>query len=702
MTGETIQNRVDLTNQLLEDMISGEIIRPSTGEHRNGLTFVIAKKWGSWYPTYFKTQGGCYAFLTRDPTKEPKTNAGVIVIDPGMFFGENLRKYFNIEPHDIRTVLVSHYHPDHTTGLFELLTLTHESKHSCDYYLNETSFEAFKSFQGKHNKIIELPARQGIRLADYPYGERIPGSSEYSHNERISVRTIPTFHEEIGERHKSLGFIFNVESYNHTCRILLLGDTDGNVCYHDRYLQYLDQADIAILHLGAFTEKGYGKGDKHLYSGGVLNIMNCINCARQGKAFVLEGRIKECIDRGIVRIDSEQKINRVPKSKLRECCGPEHFENLKLVIVSELGLDVASMGQLLRSVKGLRWNSKTYPTLLFAKFLNDNDDYINGFEEKTANISMSKEEKLRVHNILFASTAFNSIKDIVSKSTLDTVQAVGLYDASIFIGSFLCYLLGNKLPEDYWRKELPGAREISDPEKVKKALSKLDKIVDANHCLPDKFTFTDFLSDVKIPGSEFTEAFEKIIRDFIRKIGTSVYNVPPRVVLEKIKDFSEKIFDSVRKVESMKTKHDSALKMSDFCGHLTFAKSISLFDEETCTAIKGLFDKGTIDFRSFCYFLSYEIHEQSKHLESNETDSMKEEHRSNMSADTIIGKDLLELLKKYSDGSQVKYLLSDVGLELNLSTDDLLIRKNRDEWISIGTARQYFDDKGNLQIDGTP
>lgn len=211
---EKLIERIMIRTIVLEDLVRGEIIKPSSGIYQERLKFIIATNWNSWYPSYFEIFGGCYGFVTRDDRKEIDKNAGVTVIDPGFNFSKALRKFFNIEPHDIRKVLISHFHPDHTTGMYELLTLTHESRHACAYHLDTTAYDFFKAFQGKDNKIYEYKNNQVIEVAKYMYKNI---------EESIYANIIQTFHGEIGNRHNSHGFIFDVKPAT--------GDSKKNCCY---------------------------------------------------------------------------------------------------------------------------------------------------------------------------------------------------------------------------------------------------------------------------------------------------------------------------------------------------------------------------------------------------------------------------------------------------------------------------------------
>lgn len=195
--------------------------------------FIIARKWNSWYPSFFSAEGGCYVLIPANETPmDTSENASfrpkVIIIDPGFKFLDLVRKY-GIEINDIDTIIVTHLHTDHMAGLIEYLTIVHKAKTKCNIYLNKTAFDFIKCFATDTIQFIELKDNQKIQLARY---KKINGLIE-----EIHLETLATHHQEIGSQTYSLGLVFTIKAINaqdnrneiqsYNKKIGILGDTDG-------------------------------------------------------------------------------------------------------------------------------------------------------------------------------------------------------------------------------------------------------------------------------------------------------------------------------------------------------------------------------------------------------------------------------------------------------------------------------------------
>jgi hypothetical protein len=278
-----ITRTADIQNEYLKKLIKNpDITRHYENSYQQykKLRFLITRQWNSWYPSFFNSEGGCYAITTRDREPNPYLNSGVIVIDPGFGFLTSLRKHFHIEPQDIKKIIVSHFHPDHMAGLIEFATLSYESEYPCDVFLNPTSYTFFRDFQGKYLHIHEIKAGQIKRLYQYNYQ---PSSHSVKITESAFIKMFDTHHSEIGLRHNSLGFVidfqlsFNRDTYQKfNQKIGILGDTDGNKQYMSEYLHNFSDVDILILHLGSIKSKKFQVGDAHLYLDGVEEILSRI------------------------------------------------------------------------------------------------------------------------------------------------------------------------------------------------------------------------------------------------------------------------------------------------------------------------------------------------------------------------------------------------------------------------------------------
>lgn len=388
MTDE-LTNEVDTRIDFLDDFVQGKIIKPDIPENvTQDFRFIVARKWSSWYPSYFKTIGGCYAFVSRDNHHRPPANAGVIIIDPGFGFLDTIRREYQIEPHDIKSVIVTHFHPDHSAGLIDFLTLTYESHHSTKVYLNPTTYEFFKAFQGKYNRIFEVNREEVVKLADYNY-KKVP-----TRKESVELKIKPVHHCEIGNRHQSMGLNFDIKLNGREPehRLTILGDTDGSEKYFDEYISTLKGSEIIVLHMGTFSDRKYGQGDMHLYKSGTNNLLK--------------------------RIIENDDI----------------MEELNLIILSELGLELAPIKEIIDLMGEFNWGISLYNLLIFSKFLKkaEDDEYVDEWlKPEDENIKKYREKyDLAIHKRIFSPLVLNALRKSFEK--LDNNTEIEKFFACIF------------------------------------------------------------------------------------------------------------------------------------------------------------------------------------------------------------------------------------------------------------------------------
>jgi hypothetical protein len=302
----TIHQEIEDRVEFMDSFASGRLILPRPACRHEFPVFAVARRWNSWYPSYFGVEGGCYVLITRNSMPD------TIVIDPGFGFMNTLRKRFGIEPQDINKVIVSHFHPDHMAGLIEFLTLMFEAGFSCDVYLNETCYEFFRGFHGKGVKIHELSPGQTVQLSKY----EVPGryNSRGSVLDEILLKPVQVHHSEIRLRHKALGLLLDVHTdvgakESPSYRIGIIGDTDGRQEYIPQYVEQFRDTDVLVIHLGTFSDARFGSGDKHLYIQGTKNLLHEIIARKQ-----------------------------------------THFPKLGLIIMSEFGLELAGSREILQEL----------------------------------------------------------------------------------------------------------------------------------------------------------------------------------------------------------------------------------------------------------------------------------------------------------------------------------------------------------------
>jgi ribonuclease BN (tRNA processing enzyme) len=758
-----LENNVNILSKLLDDFLRGELVRPVMSDlipqvdQPPKLKLIIARKWNSWYPCYFSTLGGCYAFITRDRNTSVKDNAGVIVIDPGVKFEEILRKLYNIEPQYIRNVIVSHYHPDHTMGLYELLTLNHESQYPCSYYLNPTSFDHFKVFQGKHSKISEISDGQLIKIADYEYIDKPYRSSnlttitddnsdeESFKKESIYMRALRAFHEEVGSRHNCLAFSIQILSEdNHSCKedeanslarflhddnrdsvaqedssrlirknnlntreIVILGDTDGNDCYIDTYLDYLKNAEIAILHLGSFSNKSFGKGNKHLYKNGLLNIMNCINCKRGSYIGHPIGRIESCIENHRIRL-----VNGVPMPGIDQCLihrDKDFFNKLKLVIISELGLEMASIEEFLKSIEGVKWLTGFYPLFLVSKLNNKDDTYLRSMNKYLTKIisdkSYSDENYKKYPSIIFSIKAIESLIRLdCNNSEKGDYIPIAAYCTTLFLSSNLFVLSFFSEKKEY--------KDIK--EEFKQHLKDVSKI-NFEKYRKNRYSLGEFLRIIErdIDNNNLNsiiEPFSLKIRAFLCSLFETAISSDDicldgdtKLSLETTKNalllFSSNLYDYLINIKD----YDFIINSRSFNDCKIFADSIEMFsymdneyiengleDKYFSTFLKNIYNDD-VTLENLVYLLIYEINNLANQLFLEFNKLPVSTHRK-----FHLCRDLLEITSLYSSKS-IKYFLSNIGMEIEFGRH-LRIKSDEDNsFIDIDKSTQVVKN-GELKI----
>jgi len=269
-----LESETNAKEDFLNDLVSGKYLS-ETYFLKEDTQFIVARKWNSWYPSFFKLDGGCYLIV-------PNTNhmRKVIVIDPGFRFLQIVREHHNIEPFNISAIIISHLHPDHAAGLMEFATLMNSIGAHCKIYLNTSSYDAFKYYNGSYLRLIEIKENLTLEIQSYKTRENM--------TEKIFLTTVPAFHRELGNRHNSLSLIFSVKTYKNYGEIenetnfAIVGDTDGNENFMAQYADSFSNLDLIVLHLGSFHhDEDCSVGYKHLYYIGVKNLLKQIKSKRE-------------------------------------------------------------------------------------------------------------------------------------------------------------------------------------------------------------------------------------------------------------------------------------------------------------------------------------------------------------------------------------------------------------------------------------
>lgn len=451
----------------------------------------------------------------------------------------------------------------------------------------------------------------------------------------------------------------------------MLGDSDGNEGYHETYMNYAKNAHILILHLGSYSNKQFGRGNKHLYKTGLLNIMNCINCINGADIPIREGKIEYC-DRKSIELGNPKDWCKFHKQK--------YFKNLNAVIIDEMGLEMAPVPELLYAFGDFKWLTRLYPLLILCKIFDKNDGYVERLHSDTDNIDIKKCDKIKGLSILVGTRAFMELRTI-STSQIKIKSTSEIYNFSLYLA--LALFKFNSLSINCL---LDTFCEIN--------CENYDQIIDSH-----KFD-EDF--EIKIKNlSNYTSIIEienymyKFLKYFINNI--YFYDTMDKgefkiKSLECISKFSEKIREMLllyKDNESENKLHNIA----NFEEFTIFIESIALFgkNETTLEDIYKKYEEG-YDFSKVIYLLAYLIDRCCERL-SKDLDGFTLCDKTNHE-EVMLG-----ILNAYSDSitgnNRIKYFLSDNGIEIDIPK--MKIKSAfQSNWLNISESKQEFDKDGHL------
>jgi two-component system, response regulator, stage 0 sporulation protein F len=229
----------------------------------NEHLFVVARRWNSWYPSFFDVPGGCYAIVS-PICKKTKRNR-VTVIDPGFRFLEVLAS-LNISVKDIETCIISHNHPDHIGGAFEYIASRHVAKEQSTFICNPSAFNLFKDYM-----------QQGVNISVMNSNQELRTCKKHDNTKCcLTLESFDTEHKEIGPQSDSKGIIINFRNYTNPRKVVVLGDTSYDLQKHQLFIDKITdhETKVAVLHIGSAQMKERIGG--HLYLEGLLAILNHI------------------------------------------------------------------------------------------------------------------------------------------------------------------------------------------------------------------------------------------------------------------------------------------------------------------------------------------------------------------------------------------------------------------------------------------
>lgn len=267
--------------------------------------FIVARRWNSWYPSFFDVPGGCYAIVA------PNANSGnrnCAVIDPG-FRSLNILRSLGISVRDINVSVVSHNHPDHVGGLFEFIACRHALGLQTKGWFNRTTRSMFGDLSGFSFEINDIKETISDLLMSY----------ENSHlkNREVLMTGFPVVHREIGRESSAMGLALTCRTKNPkrgrvVSECVVVGDSEYDRSKNQKFIELLSQSNLrfAVLHVGSVQLKQRHGG--HLYYPGLHNILFDMDAAiernggRKGKLPILL---------------SEWGLEHATKYQIKQICG---------------------------------------------------------------------------------------------------------------------------------------------------------------------------------------------------------------------------------------------------------------------------------------------------------------------------------------------------------------------------------------------
>jgi tetratricopeptide (TPR) repeat protein len=256
-----ILEKMDESTQHINDFLKAE----SQFRDDQALFFIL-RKWNSYTPCIPREDGersigGGYYFLV---------NGVGTVVDPGYNFLENFNRIGG-RITDIRNIVITHAHNDHTADLESILSLVY--KYNDDKVLREPRDPGFKSVQLFLNAGCQMKFSGLLDLRGADYLEDVqtlmPGHS-YDMCEGLTLRALHAYHDEVVAKHYAVGLDFTLENKGgEATRVVITADTGLFPQTKDRKadtkgkeiweLYGLKPGDTHLLipHLGSVKEKEF-------------------------------------------------------------------------------------------------------------------------------------------------------------------------------------------------------------------------------------------------------------------------------------------------------------------------------------------------------------------------------------------------------------------------------------------------------------
>ena len=236
---------------------------------------VVGRRWNSWYPSVFPVMGGAYAVV--GPAADHRESAAqpglcpAAVIDPGFRFLEVFRA-IGIPWADLESCVITHNHPDHMGGIFELMAARHALGRKTRAICNPSSCEMLGDCAGYSLDVKQLDESPMDLFRPYLGGGRWLG---------VRVKGFKTAHEEIGRQNSSRGVCIMSEAGAQLNErevigeLVILGDTEYDRSEHREAIVGMicrPTVNVVVLHIGCSQFKQ--ATGKHLYLKGLQQLLS--------------------------------------------------------------------------------------------------------------------------------------------------------------------------------------------------------------------------------------------------------------------------------------------------------------------------------------------------------------------------------------------------------------------------------------------
>jgi DNA-binding response OmpR family regulator len=320
--------------------------------------FVVARRWNSWYPSFFDVPGGSYAMVF-PVCKETKRNR-IAVIDPGFRFLKILSN-LGLSIQDIETCIITHNHPDHIGGVFEYIACRRQADKPVSFHCNPST-----------QRMLSNLAQANIITSTLPDDNKEEIVIQYKDRcdkfRALGVRAFATDHREVGWDSDSRGIILTCHSgekdkeKDSLSRTIILGDSAFDETNSDMDFPTILAGDentkIVVVHIGSAQIKKRAGG--HLYLMGLGRLVQQI-------AAKLEKYCRNKRNKLIILV-SEWGLEHANADQMKEIC-PDvtGFDEASSIVstveflrnnISELGYDrltilPADIGLIIGMISGL-------------------------------------------------------------------------------------------------------------------------------------------------------------------------------------------------------------------------------------------------------------------------------------------------------------------------------------------------------------